>query len=231
MAHFFQLFWKYFEKKSKKEESQLDPFRRNTEKKPNKPQEALLEQISKTVEQSRRGGFFKDVLITVRSARPYRLYQSFLARLRGLRMIGLILRIIGYVFAFLQTGTLFLLTAALLFVILPLLVLGSASILLIAWMDIKKSRKHVEECIQNKNVYVFFTAGAFTVRWAKELAQNENALCLIISPHWISPSSPACNRFYLNRRGLAPGVLLIRRYFYFHLRKKSLQKEALTLIY
>ena len=146
-------------------------------------------------------------------------------------MIGLILRIIGYVFAFLQTGTLFLLTAALLFVILPIAILGSAGILLVARLDMRKSRRRIEALLNGKRVYIFFAAGEFGLRSAEEMAQNADTVCLLISPYWVSPKSPDGSRFYLNLREIAPNVLLIRRYFYFHIRKKTLNAKQVVLIY
>ena len=218
-------------KSTQKEEKTLELSRKSTEKKPSKPEELLLEQITATVEQSRRRGFFSDVRATVREARPYRVYQAFLARLRQLRMIGFILKIIGYVFAFLQTGTLFLLTAALFFVILPVAILGSATVLLVARLDMRKSRRRIQPMLTDKRVYVLFAAGEFGLRSAKEMAEKADAVCLLISPYWVSPKSPDGGRFYLNLRELAPNVLLLRRYFYFHIRRKRVIGNRVRLIY
>lgn len=190
-----------------------------------------MERIAQVHRRSRRRSLFGDVLESVREARPYRLWQNILAYLRRLRTISFILRLVGYLWAFLQTGTLVLLTTALFFIILPILAVITLGILLTAFLDMRKSRKKLEREIENKEVYVYFSLGDFGTATAKQMARDRPCVCLAVSPHWIASDGPCGSRFYLNLRREDENFFLIRRYFYFHIRKKLLNPDKTALIY
>ncbi len=180
---------------------------------------------------SRLKSTFRDVLSSVRRARPYRFWQTCLSYFRRFRMISLIVRVVGYLFALLQTGTLVLLTTALFFVLLPLLLLSVGGMLLVAFLDMRKSGKKLKRLIGDKRVYVFFAAGRFGMAHAMELAQDDGTVCVAVSPYWISSEGQLNSRFYLNVRRESPNCFTVRRYFYFYIRKKILSPSGTVLIY
>ena len=190
-----------------------------------------MQEIDDAYQKSRRSGFFRDVLTSVRQAKPFRFWKRLIAYFRRLRMISFLFRVIGAAFAFLQTGTLVLLTTALLFVLLPLFLVVSVGILSVSFLGMRKSRKQLEHVIADGRVYVFFALGEFGSSAAVELSQTSDLVCLAVSPHWISPETAYSNRFYLNIRYETQRFYTVRRYFYFYLRKKLLKPQKTTLIY
>ncbi len=190
-----------------------------------------MDEISELYRKSHLKNTFRDALSSLRRARPYRFWQTCLAYFRRFRMISYIIRVIGYLFALLQTGTLVLLTTALFFILLPLLLLSVGGMLLVAFLDMRKSGKKLKRIIGERRVYVFFAAGEFGSSNALALSQREELICIAVSPHWISPEGPLSRRLYLNIRRESPNFFTIRRYFYFYVRKKILSLDQTVLIY
>ncbi len=193
-------------------------------------QERMTE-ISELYRKSKLKNTFRDALLSLRRARPYRFWQTCLAYFRRFRMISYIIRVIGYLFALLQTGTLVLLTTALFFILLPLLLLSVGGMLLVAFLDMRKSGKKLKKIIGEKRVYVFFAVGEFGASNAQALSREEDLICLSVSPYWVSPDGATSKRFYLNVRRESSNYFTVRRYFYFHIRKKILSPSGTVLIY
>ena len=181
---------------------------------------------------SHRKGFLQDARETLFQARPYRLWQSILGYVRKFRMISFLLRLTGWILTILQTGALVLLTTAIFFVILPLLTAVLAGLMLTALLDTRHSLRAIRPRLSGKQVYVFFgETGAFREAEARALANEENTAVLIVSPHWVISRGIGKRRFYVNVRQEGNQLFLIRRYFYFTLRKRVLKKENTVLVY
>ena len=190
-----------------------------------------INEISELYRKSHLKNSFRDALSSLRRARPYRFWKTCLAYFRRFRMISYIIRVIGYLFALLQTGTLVLLTTALFFILLPLLLLSVGGMLTVAFLDMRKSGKKLKRIIGEKRVYVFFAIGGFGASNALALSQGEELICIAVSPYWISSEGAVSRRFYLNLRRESPNFFTIRRYFYFYVRKKILSSDQTVLIY
>ena len=181
---------------------------------------------------SARRGFFQDARDSVLQARPYRLWQSILGYVRKFRMISFILRLTGWILTILQTSALVLLTTAIFFVILPLLGAVLLGVLFTALPDLRRSLRLIRPRISGKRIYIFFgEAGDFRTREAHALASEENTAVLVVSPYWIAPKGLGRYRFYVNVRQEGERLFLIRRFFYFSLRKQILKKEDTVLVY
>ncbi len=66
--------------------------------------------------------------------------------------------------------------------------------------------------------------------WAKELAKEGNA-AVLISPYWISPRGLRGKEFYFTIRMEEQNLYLIRRYYFFSLRKSVLREENTVIVY
>lgn len=204
---------------------------RQTEKSSSPSPTDVLNQITHTYRKSQRKSLIRDLWASVREARPYRFWQRILTYVRRVRMISFAVRILGYLFAILQTGTLVLLTTALFFIVLPILCTVVVVLLLTTFLDVRKSRRRMEREIGERCVYVFFNLGSFGAETAIELAKGEDRICLSVSPYWLTADGHRGNRFYLNVRREDEHFFLIRRYFFFHIRKKILKADRTVLVY
>ena len=181
---------------------------------------------------SERRSFFQDAKETLLHARPYRLWQSVITYFRHFRMISFLLRLVGWIVTFLQTGALVLLTTAILFVILPLIVAFAAGIVLTALLDTRNSLRRLRKQLSGRRVYVFFgIPGDFGVKSIREFAAGENTAVLVISPFWLSAKGLNKRYYYVNIRRESKHLFLVRRYFFFPIRKKLLDPQNTVYVY
>lgn len=181
---------------------------------------------------SKRRGFFSDLLSVIKEARAYRLWQKILTALRRVRLISLFLHIFGWVSTLLQTGTLVILTTVLLFLILPIFLVFLICLAATALIDSRRSIRRLSEHLKDKQVYVFFCAnGNFGIQNACALASDPHIAVLTISPYWIGAKGLLSNKRYVNMRQDGERLFLIRRYFYFAVRKRILKNGRTTLVY
>ena len=191
----------------------------------------LLRQMERMHGFTKRSGPWQDLRETVASARPYRLGMQALSYLRRLRTVSLLLRLIGWIFAFLQTGTLVILSTAILFVLLPLLLLSLMGLLVFTLLDMGKSLKRLKSALDGKRVTVFFSLGRVARCTARELACDPKTAVMIVSPFWLSGAGTPCHRLFLNLYRDRDGILWVRRYCYLSLKRRLPETTELSLIF
>ncbi len=199
----------------------------------NRQAEHLLAQARKNREISARRNAFFDIFRAVSGNGIVRLWMEILAFLRRFRMLRIVFQVIGWLIAVLQAGTLIVLTTVVFFFLLPLLAILLVVIPLITLLDRHKSKQRLSEAFSDSREVVFiFSDGPVVFQSAVELAESGNRTVLLVSPHWLSgratDGSPA--RFYVNMRQESEQVFLIRRYFYYCVRK-SVKDKTVVMIY
>lgn len=181
---------------------------------------------------SQRRGTFEDIRKTVLQARPYRLWITLLAYLRRVRTVSLVLRITGWLLTLLQTGALVLLTTLVFFILLPILLLGGFGTLLVALLDTRRSLRALRSALSGKRVFVFFAPlGDFGASSLRSLARTPDVAVLAVSPHWLSPTYLGRSRFFVNARRDGDRIFVIRRYFFFAVRRSLLDPSNTVLVF
>lgn len=178
--------------------------------------------------------FFGYLHSLITEAPLYVQVSRFLRYVRRFRTVALVVRLIGIAAAILQTGTLVLLATALFLVLLPLggaLLLG---LLLTALLESRRSNRLLQERLAGRQVTVLFLSpeqSPFFRANLRDLKARGQAI-LVVSPFLISSKGLAAKgRFYCTLREEERDVFLIRKYYFFSLRKHVLSKARLTLLY
>ena len=163
----------------------------------------------------------------------YRMWQSILALVRRFRLIAFLFRLLGILIAILQTGALVLLTTVLLLILLPLLLFLGLGILLTALLDTRRADRFLRsEGLEKTTVYILFPSRTSSEFWKQNaLDLSRRGAVLLISPRWIAPDGRGRRSFYCTVRKEAPNVYWIRKYYFFHLRRRLLSPERTVLIY
>ena len=193
--------------------------------------EQVLKKSLQAYQRSRRKSIWGDLIASLKEARPFRIWQAILSYFRRARAISFFFRVLGWILTVLRTGTLLLLTTVLFFIVLPLLLAALIGFLVTSFWDMKKSLSRLLLAIGERPVWVFFSVGEFGLENALTLSGGGDRLCLIVSPHWVSPKGGISHRFYLNLREESKNCYLVRRYFYLRLCKKLHTSDKLVLIY
>ncbi len=177
--------------------------------------------------------FFTYVYHCIVDAPLYERWKAFLAYLRRFRAIAVFLRIVTLFFAVLETGTLVILGTALFLVILPLIGVLMLSVLLTALLESRRSNQKMRRVLAKKRVHVLFLPegqAEFLRGHASSLAASGDAV-ILISPYWISSRGLCKRTFYFTMREEAPNLYLIRRYYFFSIKKRVLSDLPTVMFY
>ena len=159
--------------------------------------------------------------------------NRFLRYVRRFRTVTLVLRLIGIAAAILQTGTLVLLGTALFLVLLPLGGAFLLGLLLTALLESRRSNRFLQERLAGRQVTVLFLSSEkspFFRANLRDLKARGQAV-IAVSPFLISSEGLRKGRFYCTLREEEKDVFLVRKYYFFSLRKHVLSKTRLTLLY
>ena len=171
--------------------------------------------------------FLFDLYDRLRHTTLYTQWQRLLTWIRRFRAVTLTLRIFSFLFAALQAGTLVLLFATLLLAVLPLLLLSALTVLLCAALASRRANRAFSKKLAGGQAYVIFpdtVNSPFLWQHVCDLQQRGYAV-ILVSPYLFSPAGIRQNKFYTTLREESEHVFLVRRYYYFSLKKNVLSKS------
>ena len=163
----------------------------------------------------------------------YAKWQSVLSVLRRARAVSFTLKVLTVLFSILETGALVILSTVLFLIILPIGSMLMLGILLTAFLESKRTNEQLASELAGKQIYVLFLRDGdenrFQAQNARELATHGTVL--LISPYWISAKGLYPHGFYCTVRREAPNILLVRRYYFFSLRRRVLHGLNTAYLY
>lgn len=147
---------------------------------------------------------------------------------RRIRIVTILWRVLTLLFTLLQTGTLVILSTVILLVLLPLTVVLMLGILITAAVESRRSNRYLLHTLADRNVCVLFapdTNPPFFAAHAKKLTEEGFAV-IVVSPYLLSSRGidgiSKKRGFYSTLRCDAPSIYLVRRYYFFSLRRHVL---------
>ncbi|MBE6662142.1 MAG: hypothetical protein E7606_02530 [Ruminococcaceae bacterium] len=170
----------------------------------------------------------------------FHVWRYYTGLFRKFKFVSLLLRLYSYLLLLLQFGTAFFVIVLGILLLLPLLVLSVGSVIFSALLLYRRENKRLASLLKEKRVTVFFPTrdgelerGDFWKAHIQELSEQEDNAVLIISPFFWSGKGMTSNRFYLLLRKEKENVYLLRKHYYFSLRRAILDKmrDSLALIY
>ena len=199
--------------------------------------EAIMEDVQKQRAMLSHRFFFGHVYALFRNTPLYAHWKRLLSWLRRFRTVTVVLRTVGVIFAILEAGALVVLSTALFLVILPLAVAFMLGILITAAIESVRSNRFMAKKLQRGRACVLFmphNPGAFFAQNASSLAARGYTV-LIVSPYLVlsgglAKTAPK-NGFYTTLRRESDGVYLVRRYYFFSLRRHVLANCSVVYVY
>ncbi len=170
----------------------------------------------------------------------FHVWRYYTGLLRKFKLVSLLFRLYSYLLVLLQFGTAFFVIVLGILLLLPLLVLSVGSVIFSALLLYRRENKRLASLLKEKRVTVFFPTrdgelerGEFWKVHIQELSEREDNAVLIVSPFFWSGKGMTSNRFYLLLRQEKENVYLLRKHYYFSLRRSILDKmrNSLALIY
>ena len=178
----------------------------------------------------------------LRQTQTYHLWSRYLAVFRKFRLVSLLIRLYSYLLLLLQFGTAFFFIAIALVLLIPVAIVSAGCVLFSALLFYGRKNRYMEHKLKDKKVYVFFPTrdgefqnGRFWKANIAELSnkQDHTSAVLVVSPFFWSFKGIFDTSPYFLIREERKNIYLIRKHYYFSLRKKVLSKneQLLTLIY
>lgn len=163
----------------------------------------------------------------------YAHWQHLLAYLRRFRTFVFIARVLTVLLGALQTGALVILSTAILLVLLPISLFLTVTVLLIARIRSRQANRRLHALIGIRSVCILFLSAShnpFLAQNARSLAEDGRVV-IVVSPYWISAKGVSKGKFYATFREESPQIFLVRRYYFFHLRRHVLADKAVAYLY
>lgn len=163
------------------------------------------------------------------------LSRRILEWLRRFRIAAFLLRAATLIWSVLQAGTAVILSTLVLLIALPLLTSLMLGILLTTLLEARKCNRFLLEKTEGKTVYVLFLPqknSAFFAANVRDLARDPSRTVILVSPYWISSRGlEGKGYFYCTLRRETESVYLIRRTYFFALRRRVLAKRKTAYLY
>lgn len=174
------------------------------------------------------------------SSRLFRVWEKYVKYFRRFRFVTAAVRLFPWILLLISTNTLLYAVAAVAVILIPFLLLALLSLATSALIRYKDVNARMAKQLAEKTVYVVFperakefSDSAFWKANALDLATRKDACVIVVSPFLLSPSGLSGKRFYFNVRREKQNVFLVRRHYFFSLRKNVLIPfiERLIFIY
>lgn len=181
------------------------------------------------------GSYFSYLTGFIRSSSPYRIWNRVLRYSRRFRLLSGALRMSARVVAIIETSAVLLLFASVAIVLVPVLLVLALIGIFAAMFENKKTQRQLTDAISRNILYVFFPVrrsqireDSFFLSGLRELSRRENCTVLAVSPSVFSYGGAP----FLSSKKLDDNLYLIRRHFFFRLRKSFKSRRGdIYLIY
>ncbi len=168
----------------------------------------------------------------------YHLWHQYLTVFRKFKLISLLFRIYSYLLVLLQLGTAFFIVILGFLILLPILILGAGIVIFSSLLLYRRENKNMKLVLDHQNTVVFFptrggelTNGKFWRAHIEELSTRRNTTVLIVSPHFWSGKGITGNRFYFLLRKEKENIYILRKHYYFSLKRVILNEKRSSLAF
>jgi len=143
----------------------------------------------------------------------------------------------SFLFILIETATLFVVSTSAFLVLLVLTVLASHSLALITFATRKRRTEEYRTLFEGKTVTLFyppkhraFEKDSFFSGMVAEMASADNSISVIVSPFMFkSTGLNKSKKAYLNAREDGENIIIVRRNYYFSLKKKIIDTKAASV--
>ena len=177
---------------------------------------------------------------SLQKTQVYRLWRRYLELFRRFRLVAILFRIYSDLLVLLQFGTAFFFLAVAILLLVPLLAVGSCFVVFSALLLYRRENERMKQALKDKRVTVYFptlggelSEGILWRAHVDELSTCPNAAILVVSPHFWSGQGVYDDRFYLLLRREKDNLYLLRKHYFFSLKRAVLDKKSsdITFVY
>lgn len=174
------------------------------------------------------------VLQLIRNTTVFSIYTKILYFVRRYTFISLTVQILAAILTVVQSSAIFVLATSASVIALPFIFIISYVAFLVAHLSRRKNDVVNKKLIARKKIVVFFppkgralAEDSFFSGMVREFAADPDRTCLIVSPYFFRPLGlGSSKKAYFFSRAEGENIILLRRQYYFTLKKKILNRLA-----
>ena len=153
------------------------------------------------------------------------------AYVRRLRLARTVFLVSAVLLAATQTSALFVLLSATYLTLLPFLIVGIGTCVLVSLLHARAVNRRLRTALDGRHIRVLFPSDRlpfdehsqpFFFASAMAMATEPNTTVIVVSPYLISPKGPVGRRMFVTARQESEQLYLVRNYYYFTLRRRVL---------
>ena len=213
---------------------------RKITKKKDSVQSTFLHQARRenTYSQNSKAAYFRHAL---KNASLTRTYTQILNSVRQLTFVTTTIQVLLFALTVVKSGAIFLISTSAFIVSLPFIMIISGIGTILTLLGSKKATAQNKPILTDKDVCVFFPAkksiiksGTYFAGFVKSMADRPDTVCVIVTQGpFFSRGIINNNKYFSTSRLEAPNIILVRRHYYFKLKKNIIQpySKNLTEIY
>jgi len=202
------------------------------------PNHALLAHQAQNAVLFSKKRYFSYVLQLFRTTSIFSIYKRLLAFLRRYSFISTTLKIVVAVLTVIQSSALFVLATSVSFLSVPFILVISYAVFFLAHFQRKKNDAVNKKLLAHKRIFVFFppkkralSPESYFSGMVAQFSQEEDHICIVVSPHfWRNRGLFGNQKPYRFSRMEGERILLVRRQYYFVLKKNILEKNSGEII-
>ena len=185
--------------------------------------------------------YFGYIIQLIKSTSFFRLYQKILAFFRRYALFSTTLKILLAVLTVVQSSAIFVIATSASVVAFPFVLTISYAVFFLALFHRKKNDTANKKLLANKHICVFFPPkkralekDSFFSGMVAEFSRKPDHVCIVVSPHfWRNRGLFGNHKPYRFSRTESERILLVRRQYYFVLKKKFFNEsnQDITEIY
>lgn len=171
----------------------------------------------------------------------FNIYKRILAFFRRYALISTTLKIILAILTVVQSSAIFVIATSASFVALPFILVCSYAVFFLAHFNRKRNDAFNKKLLRHKRIFVFFppkkralSPDSYFSGMVEELSKSPDHICIVVSPHfWRNRGLFGNNKHYRFSRAESESILLVRRQYYFMLKKNIFNESSneITEIY
>ena len=181
--------------------------------------------------------YFSFFVGLIRSSKVFQLWERWIKYFRRFRLVTTALRLLPWILLLISTHTILYAAVVASALLAPIIAVAVLSLLAEAPLRYREANPRMARKIEGKTVYVIFPersrefeSGAFWRANLLDLSTKESSIVVVVSPYLFSSRGVFETRRYLHLREERDNLFLVRRHYYFSLRKHVLTKKAKRLI-
>ena len=191
-----------------------------------------------TFSQSSSSDYFRHA---VKNASVIRAYSQILNSVKRLTFITTTIQVVLFILAVLKSGVIVLISTSAFIISLPFVLMLSGIGTILTMLGSKKATAENTPILTDKTVCVFFPLKKSVIRdktyfadFVRTMASHPDTVCVIVTQgFFFSRGISDTRKLFFTSRLDAPNILLVRRHYYFKLKKSIIQplSRNLTEIY